>query len=90
MLEKNTETTTVISKALRGESIIADESGNNSTVVTFSATVERENGNIRNIPLVQQSIINPAMYVAHMEECRADIKEFTDYVDKCLKGENEE
>lgn len=89
MLEKNTETTTVISKSLTGSSAIIDESGNNSTVVTFSATVERENGNIRNIPLVQQSIMNTSMYIAHMEECRADIKEFTDYVDKCLKGEDE-
>ena len=87
MLEKNTETTEVISKTLTGTSIIADESGNNTTVITFSANVERENGNIRNIPLVQQSILNPSMYVAHMEECKEDIQEFNNYVDRCLKGE---
>ena len=89
MLEKNTTTTEIVSKSLTGSSVIADESGNNSTVITFSASIEKENGNIRNIPLVQQSIMNTSMYIAHMEECRADIKEFTDYVDKCLKGEDE-
>ncbi len=85
MLEKNTTTSTVISKQLTGESVIADTSGNNSTVITFSTMIEKENGVIRNTPYIQQSIINPNMYIEHMDECRADMKEFADYVDKCLK-----
>lgn len=89
MLEKNTETTTVISKSLTGSSIIADESGNNSTVITFSASIEKENGNIRNMPYIQQNILKPAMYVAHMTECKKDIRDFNDYIDECLKGEEE-
>lgn len=89
MLEKNTETTTVISKSLTGSSIIADESGNNSTVITFSASIEKENGNIRNMPYIQQNILKPAMYVAHMTECKKDIQDFNDYIDECLKGEDE-
>nr|DAE97196.1 MAG TPA: hypothetical protein [Caudoviricetes sp.] len=89
MLEKNTETTTVISKSLTGSSVIADESGNNSTVITFSASIEKENGNIRNMPYIQQNILKPAMYVAHMTECKKDIQDFNDYIDECLKGEDE-
>lgn len=90
MLEKNTETTTVISKSLTGSSVISDESGNNSTVITFSANIEKENGNIRNMPYIQQNILKPALYVAHMEECKKDIQEFNNYIDNCLKGEDEE
>lgn len=89
MLEKNTETTTVISKSLTGSSVIADESGNNSTVITFSASIEKENGNIRNMPYIQQNILKPAMYVAHMTKCKKDIQDFNDYIDECLKGEDE-
>jgi hypothetical protein len=85
MLEKNTTTSTVVIKQLNGSSVIADTSGNNSTVITFSANIEKENGVIRNLPFVQQSIINPTMYIEHMDECRADMKEFNDYVDACLK-----
>ena len=87
MLEKNTTTTEIVSKSLNGTSVITDESGNNSTVITFSAMIERENGVIRNMPYIQQNIINPAMYVSHLDECRNDIKTFSDYVDDCLKGE---
>lgn len=90
MLEKNTTTTEIVSKSLTGSSVIADESGNNSTVITFSASIEKENGNIRNMPYIQQNILKPAMYVAHMEECKKDIQEFNNYVDKCLKGEDEQ
>ena len=89
MLEKNTETTTVISKSLTGSSVIADESGNNSTVISFSASIEKENGNIRNMPYIQQNILKPAMYVAHMTKCKKDIQDFNDYIDECLKGEDE-
>lgn len=89
MLEKNTTTTEIVSKSLTGSSVIADESGNNSTVITFSASIEKENGNIRNMPYIQQNILKPAMYVAHMTECKKDIQDFNDYIDECLKGEDE-
>lgn len=39
MLEKNTTTSTVVIKQLNGSSVIADTSGNNSTVITFSANI---------------------------------------------------
>ena len=42
------------------------------------------------MPYIQQNILKPAMYVAHMEECKKDIQEFNNYVDKCLKGEDEQ
>ncbi len=84
MLKKKENVTTTVTTNISAESVVEKDDGQ-VVVLSMSATISKINDKVSGYVQNSKNIFDVDLYNENEETCKADIKEFDDYVNGLLK-----